>query len=135
MMSTGDSETDQIIHRSTAMWLAGDLDRSLPRNAVLLCDGPGECIALTMPRDSREWAIERRQLTLDEVRQFFAAFGAHWNLVIGAYIQCGSQHEYLRINKFVYGGRRPQQWSFCMGIETPVTIRPLSTAQAASVIL
>lgn len=112
----------QMIEESGERWAAADIDRSEPRNAVIITEHPSTCWRLTIPKGSDEWVAKQDTLTSDETQRFYAEFGAHWGLVLNSLIEMG-EGKYVRIRKFIMNGNHTRRWSFSIDYKNPLTMK------------
>lgn len=127
-----DFDVQQMILESGERWLAADMDRSQPRNAVLITDHPARgCYELTKPNDSNEWVVNERKLTIEEIGEFFHAFGSHYGIMIDSLVR-GANDQHWRICKFIKNGNDTRKWSISLDTKNPITIeKPQEAAIAA----
>lgn len=104
---------------TTLSYSGKQMDRSVELNAVVIAFSPNSCYRLTLtPESQSDWIIKEDILQPEEIGKFYAAFGFHWQLVIGALIPVGtSQGDHLmRVRAFIANGRKAgQEWSISLG--------------------
>lgn len=112
-----DATIRAMIAEQGDMWADAVAERHERYQAVVIADGPSRCWRLTRNIGDTEWTIEEDKLDENELASFFAAFGSHWKLLLGA--QVGDAHYPVRA--FIKNGRKKTQgWS--ISIETPASI-------------
>jgi hypothetical protein len=103
----------RMITESGEMWRASR-DRQRPDSEVIICERPERSFYLhftgNIEGNINGWIIETRPLTMDDAREFFAAFGSHWAYWIGAVLDGGN-----RLRAYVKNGRN-RDWTISIGL-------------------
>jgi hypothetical protein len=112
---------ERMIAEQGESWLASGADRTFEYQSVVITDNPSRCWRLT--HGPVGWAIAESVPTLDELANFFAAFGAHWRLLVDAQVMCGTTNgpKPYRVCAFIKNGRKQtQEWSTSIeAVEVP----------------
>lgn len=112
---TYDETIDEMIAEQGEVWLSCPdfRNRSEVNNAVVVTDRPDHCFRLFV-KDGK-WVKLEDKLSIDELEEFFAAFGSHWHIIMNSKVQT-SDNVYCKVRSFIKHGRRRS--GFSISIET-----------------
>jgi len=103
----------RMITESGEMWRESR-DRTKPNSQVVICQYPERAIYLhwigNTEGNINGWGVQEQPLEMHDAQEFFAAFGSHSHLWIGAVMQGGAPP----VRAYIKNGREPN-WTISVG--------------------